>query len=1763
MDMVRIDKSVKKVLLILAALSLLASVTPSWAIDTDGDGINNDLDNCPTAYNADQLDMNEDGIGDACTVYYCVANSTELHEVLAVAETDNKYDYIMIEQGVYPVDADTSFGYYSQQIYGLSLAGGYRDGCTARDMNPANTVLFDGSKSSVILAISNGTLTYDSPISRIAVEGITLKSGYEGANIKSGNGEIIFSNNIVSDNYVFGGLYAWCGGAELHSATKIVASGNVIAGNYAFYYGGGMCLLGATDILVNRNIIMGNRVSNNLAPGYTSGDTAGGGVFVSGGNILLANNVVVKNSNTTYNVGYGGGIYADSQNLTLLNNTIYGNFSSTSGGGVYHAGSGITNFYNNIVWGNTAQYYADIKDSSGITAGNIFNNDYDPVKALIPLSVNQGNNINADPLFADSLSGDYHLTAVSSCRNTGTNSAPQLPVQDIEEYPRISEYVVDIGAHEYNPVTVSFNASPVRGLAPLTVNFTDQSNSIGGPVVLLAWDLDGDGLTDSVDKNPSFTYENTGYYTVRLRATDSSGATNTLVRQEYIEVGDTTDSDNDGIPDIFDNCGKSYNPLQIDLDADGTGDACDNYTDTLAQVLYSTGLKSVTSSEINAFDETDILKDHLLVQGYRVQHIKGKYEILSFMSNTDASKLSSLTLNVYVNNIYKSAPQEASVYAYAADSVSVQSSELLGFTLSPGWNRLDLTPLLRSMDGFGFMKFRITPSKKYFDISEAYFTERADDREINLAPSRLDFGAVDIGASKTLGLTVSNAGSGNLKIMKVMPPSVPFSLVSDGCTGVALSASEACILEVDFTQTAAGTFFDFLQILSDDADHSSARVRLTAVPQPANLTGIVTDGLHPLAGVMITVTGPVGTYFALTGNGPDGLPDGKFSVNNMTPGSFTATFELSGYAKKTVSGVLIAGQNTLNVQMSPPMPLSIVITSPQEGAVVNSTPITVRGALSIDASVTVNNIQATVVENVFTASISLVEGKNTITSTAKDQYGQNASQSIDVTLVSKGSIAGTVRDSSSGMPLPSASVIVMDSSKVTRNVVTKGDGTFSVAGLSSGVIGGTITKEGYTAYTISGIISPGQTLNVDGALDPIRPIISATSVTNISIDSATVTWTTDEPSDSVVEYGSTAPGEGSATDAALVMNHSITLTNLNLRTTYHFIVRSTNSYGFSSSSADNTFTTTAFQATFLGDYGSVAVMEVKGNYAANNADGSLDYQPRQEIAKEFIRNHDDGYDFIVILSDFDFQMPEPGAKGYYLEVRNDVQGIGKTIFDVSSYYGSKGRLQGIIELGNIVNSFSGLDDPKFEETLNTLAHEQMHRWGTSVKFKDGSGNLSGALLGRGGSHWSYLLDSDASVMYGNDWHDNKDGTFTSTGGGKYYSALDLYLAGFYDKSQVAPMLLIDNPSIDPARLPEVGATMSGIAKYVTIDDIIAAEGNRIPDAASSQRSFRTAFILITRPNTFTSSELPGIESLRNAWSGRFAQLTGGKGSIANVAPNITITVSSPYDGDTITAPDVTVKGTIINSTGNETGVTVNGVLATVYGDQFIASHVPLVEGANTITVTAADSAGTTATTSITVGDAAGAYIRLTSNVESGISPLEVALRIDGSFSIDNSNMSVTGPAAIELIDNPRPDEYTIKMTVEGTYYFTANVTGPDGSTYQDTIAITVMNKEQLDRLLKAKWEGMKGRLMTQDTEGGLGYFLESSRDSYRQAFNVILDELPQIIAEMQDIEMIYLIGDVAKYRIKRVHSINGTLQILTYYVYFVKDSTSTWRISKF
>lgn len=81
-------------------------------------------------------------------------------------------------------------------------------------------------------------------------------------------------------------------------------------------------------------------------------------------------------------------------------------------------------------------------------------------------------------------------------------------------------------------------------------------------------------------------------------------------------------------------------------------------------------------------------------------------------------------------------------------------------------------------------------------------------------------------------------------------------------------------------------------------------------------------------------------------------------------------------------------------------------------------------------------------------------------------------------------------------------------------------------------------------------------------------------LTSTGTSTATVTWFTNERSDSRIAYGTTtAYGETSALNSNLTFFHSATVTGLNASTTYHFQAMSRDASGNLGTSADGTFTT--------------------------------------------------------------------------------------------------------------------------------------------------------------------------------------------------------------------------------------------------------------------------------------------------------------------------------------------------------------------------------------------------------------------------------------------------------------------------------------------------------------------------------------------------------------------------------------------------------------
>jgi hypothetical protein len=245
----------------------------------------------------------------------------------------------------------------------------------------------------------------------------------------------------------------------------------------------------------------------------------------------------------------------------------------------------------------------------------------------------------------------------------------------------------------------------------------------------------------------------------------------------------------------------------------------------------------------------------------------------------------------------------------------------------------------------------------------------------------------------------------------------------------------------------------------------------------------------------------------------------------------------------------------------------------------------------------------------------------------------------------------------------------------------------------------------------------------------------------------------------------------------------------------------------------------------------------------------------------------DTYDFVLFFSDANMPIP---ATAFYQPVRNDVQNIGRGIFDASSQYGSGGALQGVM----VIN---------FASNGPTL-HELMHRWGapnlTALGFNQCSGDTAHwgvAGLGEGqlgGFDPTTLVDNG-----GGSYTVSSFGTFANGGDSVDYAKLELYLAGLLDASAVPDITIPTSVSCGSISFGPgtTSFTATGLTT-VTIAQIQSALGGaRIPSVATSQKSFSTAAVVISQ-YPLSAAEL----AFYNEWSKNLAAPTGA-GSLKSFA----------------------------------------------------------------------------------------------------------------------------------------------------------------------------------------------------------------------------------------------------------------------------------------
>jgi len=324
--------------------------------------------------------------------------------------------------------------------------------------------------------------------------GFTITGGNSigfGGGIRCVGSSPTISHNIIRDNTVSAASVAWGGGLYLeNSDAKIIY--NQILNNTATHptvhgLGGGIYGQNCEGLIAN------NIISNNSA------DESGGGLYFHNADIQILENIISGNNsgsgggiyceenstgiisdNTIFACNasiYGGGIHlSNTSNIEIKNNVIHSNWCAFSGGGLYCTNStqSITNntfcynesqngiaalyilsdtIYNNIFFGNIGTYI--LSGGFYLEHCNIYGNSGDlfalgaaPGTGELTTVNSNGDscdvyyNILMDPLFADTLNMDFHLTENSPCIDAGDPDFPFDP----------DGTITDIGAYYFDQI---------------------------------------------------------------------------------------------------------------------------------------------------------------------------------------------------------------------------------------------------------------------------------------------------------------------------------------------------------------------------------------------------------------------------------------------------------------------------------------------------------------------------------------------------------------------------------------------------------------------------------------------------------------------------------------------------------------------------------------------------------------------------------------------------------------------------------------------------------------------------------------------------------------------------------------------------------------------------------------------------------------------------------------------------------------------------------------------------------------------------------------------------------------------------------------------------------------------------------------------------------------------------------------------------------------------------------------------------------------
>lgn len=277
---------------------------------------------------------------------------------------------------------------------------------------------------------------------------------------------------------------------------------------------------------------------------------------------------------------------------------------------------------------------------------------------------------------------------------------------------------------------------------------------------------------------------------------------------------------------------------------------------------------------------------------------------------------------------------------------------------------------------------------------------------------------------------------------------------------------------------------------------------------------------------------------------------------------------------------------------------------------------------------------------------------------------------------------------------------------------------------------------------------------------------------------------------------------------------------------------------------------------------------------------------------------------------------------------------------------------------------------------------------------------------------------------------------------------------------------------------------------------------------------------------------------------------------------ITFGTSSPANGVTVTGDRILV--TVDLTAPPNTGVTVNDVVAVgaPVGAASAATlrfhaEVPLVTGANTLTVKAHGQDGRVVTRTINVTSRGPFPYRVVADRSAGVAPLKPRLEVwdQSGRGIRQVQVDADSNGTIDLVANPGDP---IELSYSGVGARQARVIVFDDAltAHEQRVTFVLLDLAMVDRSIQAVWGAMNEALIAGDENTAMQFLSNGAQGQYRPIWELLAPRMPEIIASYSPLRQSLVSNGYCEYGINR--TIDGVNRI--FLIGFIANEAGQWQV---